>query len=88
VEHFHNGVLLTQEKYALDILTHVGMLNYKSVSTSLLASTKVSQHEGDPLGPEDTTRYRNVVWAPQYLSLTLAQIWLSLLTRYANTLMH
>jgi hypothetical protein len=70
VKHLHNGVLLTQEKYASNILARVGMHNCKPVSTPLSASTKLSQHEGDPLGPKDTRRYHSVVEALQYLSHT------------------
>jgi hypothetical protein len=70
VKQLNNGVLLTQEKYASDILARVGMHNCKPVSTPLPASTKLSQQEGDPLCPEDKTRYRSVVGALQYLSHT------------------
>jgi hypothetical protein len=70
VKQLNNGVLLTQEKYASDILTRVGMHNCKPVSTPLPTSTKLSQQEGDPLGPEDNIRYRSVIGALQYLSHT------------------
>jgi hypothetical protein len=52
VKQLNNGVLLTQEKYASDILARVGIHNCKPVSTPLPASTKLSQQEGDPLVPK------------------------------------
>jgi hypothetical protein len=65
-----NGLVLTQEKYALEILARASMLNCKLASTPLYASEKLSAHVGNPLGPEDCTRYRSLVGALQYLSHT------------------
>jgi hypothetical protein len=65
--HYFLGI---EVKYASNILARVGMHNCKPVSTPLSSSTKLSQHEGDPLGPKDTRRYRSVVEAIQYLSHT------------------
>lgn len=69
-----NGLILTQEKYANDILSRVGMKDCKPVSTPLLTSEKLSAHEGTPLGPNDATQYRSVVGALQYLTLTRPDI--------------
>jgi len=63
-------LLLTQRKYAKDILTRMGMLKCKPVSTPMSSTEKVSQYDGDPLGPEDCTRYRSIVGALQYVTLT------------------
>jgi hypothetical protein len=60
----------TQEKYASDILRHVGMMVCKPVATPLLVSEKLSAHVVDPLGPKDVTQYWSIVGAFQYLSLT------------------
>jgi histone deacetylase 1/2 len=65
-----DGILLTQEKYAHDLLTRVGMTKCKSSSTPLSASEKLSRHEGEALSAEDSTRYRSIVGALQYLTLT------------------
>jgi histone deacetylase 1/2 len=46
------------------------MLSCKPVSTSLSTSEKLSAYVGDPLGPTDITRYRSIVGALQYLTLT------------------
>jgi histone deacetylase 1/2 len=65
-----NGIVLTQEKYASDILTKANMTDCKSAPTPLSSTESLSQHEGEPLGPEDSTRYRSLVGALQYLTLT------------------
>jgi len=69
-----DDIVLTQEKYASDILKMVGMSDCKPVSTCLSISLKLSVHEGDPLGPNDATHYRSVVGALQYFSLTRPDI--------------
>lgn len=69
-----HGVILTQEKYANDMLKRVGMQDCKPVSTPLLVSEKLSAHEGTLLGPKDATQYRSVVGALQYLTLTRPDI--------------
>lgn len=73
-----DGIMLTQEKYASDILWRVGMQDYKPVSTPLLASEKLSVHEGTLLGQKDATQYRSIVGALQYLTLTRPDISFSL----------
>lgn len=65
-----DGILLSQEKYAGDILTHVGMTNCKPSITPLSTTEKLSCYEGEALGPQDSTRYRSIVGALQYLTLT------------------
>jgi hypothetical protein len=62
------GVLLTQEKYATDLLRRVGKLACKPVPIPLSTSNKPSTHLGEPLGPEDVTKYRSVVGVLKYLS--------------------
>jgi histone deacetylase 1/2 len=70
VRHLHDGLLLTREKYAHDLLTRVGMLDGKSAPTPLSTSEPLSLHEGTPLGPDDSSQYRSVVGALQYLTFT------------------
>lgn len=65
-----DGILLTQEKYATDLLKRVNMLCCKPVTTPLSVSEKNSAYDGTPLGPEDITWYRSIVGALQYLTLT------------------
>jgi hypothetical protein len=61
VTKIHDGILLSQSKYAADILQRDGMMKCKPVSTSLSASKKQSAYEGDVLGPNDATCRRLVV---------------------------
>jgi len=63
-------LLLTQKKYAKDILARVGMTKCKPISTPMSAEEKISQYDGDSLGPADCTKYRSVVGALQYITLT------------------
>ena len=46
----------------------------KAFSTPLSALEKIFLHEGDPLGAEDSTRYRSIVGGLQYLTLTRSDI--------------
>ena len=70
VQKVDNGIHLSQRKYASDVLSRVGMINCKPTTTPLSTSEKLSLHNGEPLGPEDSTRYRSIVGALQYLTLT------------------
>jgi hypothetical protein len=69
-----DGIVLTQDKYASDLLKRVNMADCKPVSTPLSTSEKMSLYEGSLLGPDDTTRYRSIVGALQYLTLTRPDI--------------
>lgn len=61
---------MTQERYAMDILKRVNMQLCRPVSTPLSTTEKLSVTSGTRLGTEDSTRYRSVVGALQYLTLT------------------
>jgi histone deacetylase 1/2 len=74
VKQTYDGLRLTQEKYAADILTKVGMLQCTTAPTPLSSSETLSLVQGDPLGPEDSTQYRSIVGALQYLTLTRPDI--------------
>jgi hypothetical protein len=69
-----DGIKLSQEKYASYILKRTGMINCKPVNTPMVTSEKLSAHIGDALAPHDATRYRSVVGAQQYLTLTKPDI--------------
>lgn len=68
------GLTLTQTKYANDILRRTGMMNCKPSNTPLSTSEKLSAFEGTPLSAEDASRYRSIVGALQYLTLTRPDI--------------
>jgi histone deacetylase 1/2 len=69
-----DGIILTQEKYANDVLERVGMTQCKLVSSPLSTSEKLSFYEESALGPKDATNYRSMVGALQYLTLTRPDI--------------
>lgn len=69
-----HGIILTQEKYVNDLLKRANMADCKPVSTPLSTSEKLSVYEGDLLGPIDASRYRSIVGALQYLTLTRPDI--------------
>jgi histone deacetylase 1/2 len=52
------------------LLEKVGMLKYKSAPTPLSFTYPLSLVARDPLGSEDSTQYRIIVVALQYLTLT------------------
>jgi hypothetical protein len=55
------GLLLTQEKYASDLLSKLGMTMCKAAPTPLSTTDPLSLAIGDPLGVEDSTKYRSIV---------------------------
>ena len=63
-------LLLTQERYASDILKRVNMQLCKPIKTPHNTTKKLSVTSGTRLGVEDSTRYRSIVGALQYLTLT------------------
>lgn len=69
-----DGLLLSQERYANEILKQVSMTGCKPVSTPLSTVEKLSAHEGEKLGVNDSSQYRSIVGALQYLTLTRPDI--------------
>ncbi|XP_066317652.1 uncharacterized mitochondrial protein AtMg00810-like [Miscanthus floridulus] len=74
VKRNQEGLVLSQQKYASDILSRAGMSNCKSIDTPLATSEKLSLTDGDKLGTEDSTKYHSMVGALQYLTLTRPDI--------------
>jgi hypothetical protein len=74
VNKIQNGILLSQEKYTRDILGKVGMSQCKPASTPLPVSEKLSRVDGTPLDANGATKYRSVVGALQYVTLTRPNI--------------
>lgn len=68
-----DGLVLTQGRYAADVLERSGMSKAKAVDTPLSVSEKLIV-DGTKLGVEDSTRYRSLVGALQYLTLTRPDI--------------
>jgi histone deacetylase 1/2 len=74
VSKVRDGILLTQEKYANDVLERAGMTQCKPVNSPLSTTEKLSRFEGSVLGPKDATNCRSIVGALQYLTLTRPDI--------------
>lgn len=74
VKRMEDGLLMSQQKYATDILVRAGMSNCKSINTPISSTEKLSINGGDKLGPEDASKYRSMVGALQYLTLTRPDI--------------
>ncbi|XP_071680282.1 uncharacterized protein [Lolium perenne] len=60
VKKINQGIILTQEKYASDLLNRVGLKECKTLPTPLSASEELSVTEGELLGPEDSTRTKHI----------------------------
>lgn len=65
-----DGLVLSQHRYATDVVKRANMWSCKPVDTPFSTSEKLSITDGTSLGEEDSTRYRSVVGALQYLTLT------------------
>jgi hypothetical protein len=62
------GLFLSQQQYALEILERANMLNCHSISTPIDTQAKLSSTHGRPC--HDPTLYRSLAGALQYLTLT------------------
>jgi hypothetical protein len=70
VSKINEGILLSQRKYAMDLVKRAGMNSCKIVGTPISTTEKLSSHIGDPLGPNDATKFRSIVGGLQVLTLT------------------
>jgi histone deacetylase 1/2 len=64
------GLILNQDKYATELLDRVGMSSCTPFPTPLSTTDTLSLTDGSPLGSEDITRYRSIIRALQYLTMT------------------
>jgi histone deacetylase 1/2 len=74
VKKVHDGIILSQEKYANDLLHRADMQICKTVDTPLSMSKKLSLTDGEILSGDDSTNYRSIVGALQYITLTRLDI--------------
>jgi hypothetical protein len=58
-----DGLHLSQEKYAQDLLQQVGMVHCKPVVTPLPTSEKLSAQQEEPLSTDDAIKYHRIVGA-------------------------
>ena len=70
----HDCIILTHDNYARDIIKQVGMNDCKPSNTPMSTTDKLSLHEGKVLSTEEGTKYRSIVDALQYLTLTRPDI--------------
>ena len=68
------SILLKQAKYTADLLRKAGMTYCKPVTSPMSTSETLSREGGQLLSPEAATRYRSIVGALQYLTLTRPDI--------------
>jgi histone deacetylase 1/2 len=69
-----DGIILSQENYANDLLHRVNMQIGKTVDTPLSVSEKLSLTDAEVLSSDDFTNYRSIVGALQYITLTRPDI--------------
>jgi hypothetical protein len=74
VKKVHDGIILTQEKYANDLLARVDTKMCKTADTPLSTSDKLSLTSGEVLSSKDSTRYKSTVEALHYITLTRPDI--------------
>jgi histone deacetylase 1/2 len=74
VKKVSDGIILSQEKYAKELIARVNMTGCKPVDTPLSTSEKLSLVDGELLSSDDSTRYRSIVGALQYITLTRPDI--------------
>jgi hypothetical protein len=64
------GLLMSQRKYAPELLQRTGLLKCTPVSTPMASTDRLSATDGTLLSPEDCTCYRSIVGGLQYLTMT------------------
>lgn len=69
-----DGVVLTQSKYTSDLPKKMNMDKCKPMNTPMASTKKLFAAEGNLLSPEEGTKYRCIVGALQYLTLTRSDI--------------
>jgi histone deacetylase 1/2 len=74
VKRSSEGLLLSQQRYAKDVIKRANMEKSKPVDTPISTTGKLSLADGVRPGPVDSTRYRSMVGALQYFTLTMPDI--------------
>ena len=68
----NTGIVISQRKYALDILEEIWLMNSKSVDFAMDPNVKLLPNQGYPLS--DPEKYRRLVGKLNYLTLTRSDI--------------
>ena len=74
VKQHKDGLHLSQEKYATDLVKKAGLQSCKPAPTPLSSTEKLSLTEEELMSSENGTKYRSLVGALQYLTLTRPDI--------------
>ncbi|XP_066373174.1 uncharacterized mitochondrial protein AtMg00810-like [Miscanthus floridulus] len=74
VKRSSDGLVMSQQRYAIDVVKRANMWNCKPVDTPISTAKKLNLTKGDSLGEVDSTMYRSVVGALQYLTLTIPDL--------------
>ncbi|KAL5564064.1 hypothetical protein UlMin_033811 [Ulmus minor] len=72
VKAVNGGLQLSQRRYIEDLLQKTKMDNARPLPTPMISSLKLTSDEGDPI--ENTTEYRSIVGALQYITITRPEI--------------
>jgi len=80
-----DGIVISQRKYALDILEETGFMNSKSVDTPMDPNTKLLLNQGKPMS--DPEQYRRLVGKLNYHTVTRPDISfaVSVVNRFLNS---
>jgi len=62
------GIVISQRKYAFDILEEIGLMNSKSVDTPMDPNVKLLPNQGEPLSHPE--KYKRLVVKLNYLAVT------------------
>ena len=65
-----DGLFLSQRQYAVDLLQRAGMAECHPTATPVDTQAKLSAHDGDKLSDKDSSEFRSLAGALQYLTLT------------------
>jgi len=68
----NNGIVISQRKYALDLLEEIGLMNSKFVDTPMDPNAKLLPSQGKPLSNPE--KYRRLVEKLNYLTVTRPDI--------------
>ena len=81
----NNGIVISQRKYALDLLEETGLMNSKSVDTPMDPNAKLLPSQGESLS--DPKKYRRFVGKLNYLTVTRPDIYfaVSVMSQFLNS---
>ena len=66
----HDGMFLSQRQYAVELLQRTGMADCHSASTLANTQAKLSTSNGAPVTDPSGSKYRSLISALQYFTLT------------------